>query len=87
VADDDIRREVEHERQAAAQRYETSQREATARRDREVHDAVTALNAIQAGDAEAAHGQADDVLLSLVSPQVRAAYEAVKDRAPWWASA
>lgn len=50
-------------------------------------EAVQALDDMPAGDAEGAHGMADDILLSLVHPEVRAAYERVKDRAPWWAAA
>jgi hypothetical protein len=50
--------------------------------------AVSALDAIDASDPERAHDQADEILLSLVSPEVRAAYKRLsEDRASWWAGA
>lgn len=38
-------------------------------------------------DAEAMHGKADDILLETVSPDVKAAYKAVVECAPWWVAA
>lgn len=50
-------------------------------------DVVIALNAIaSADDPERAHSLADDILLSCVPDEIRAAYERVQQRAPWWAS-
>lgn len=46
-----------------------------------------AFDEIDTTDPERAHAQADELLLSCVSPEVRAAYRRVVDRAPWWASA
>lgn len=50
-------------------------------------DAVEALDAISGTDPEKHHGEADDVLLEVVHPEVRAAYERLMDRAGWWATA
>lgn len=38
-------------------------------------------------DSEGMHSDADKILLEAVSPEVRAAYEAVVKCAPWWAMA
>lgn len=48
--------------------------------------AVAALNAIDASDSEVAHGKADDILLTLVEPEVVEAYAALTNRCKWWAS-
>jgi hypothetical protein len=60
--------------------------------------AIDALNAInnyppdhkrtwKDGDPEDFHGQADEILLALVDPNVRRAYEALIERCSWWAFA
>jgi hypothetical protein len=46
-----------------------------------------ALDAIDPGDPEAAHDEADKILLALVPPFVAAAYERLVARSEWWASA
>lgn len=51
------------------------------------HTAVWFLDCIDASDPEAAHSQADDVLLEYVPVEVADAYRRVMARAPWWASA
>ena len=49
---------------------------------------VAALDAIDpTGDPEAAHGEAEMVMLGALGPEVRAAYDRLVARAPWWASA
>lgn len=50
-------------------------------------DEIELLDAIDAGDPERAHGEADLVLLAVVPLAVQRAYERVIDRSPWWASA
>lgn len=50
-------------------------------------DAVKQLDAIPAGDPDADHGAADDILLSAVHPDVAAAYRRLVDRSRWWATA
>lgn len=51
--------------------------------------AIADLDSLMAGvgDPEVAHGLADVVLLDLVHPEVRAAYQRLVDAAPWWATA
>ena len=48
--------------------------------------AVEALDAITAGDPEASHGRADDVLLLCVPAEVREAYDRLVERegGRWW---
>lgn len=48
--------------------------------------AIAALNEIDGSDPEKAHGKADDILLTLVDPDVVAAYAALTNRCKWWAS-
>lgn len=49
---------------------------------------VSALDAIDpAEDPEQAHALAEKVLLAALGPEVRAAYDRLVARAPWWASA
>lgn len=58
--------------------------------DAEIAAVVSKLDAIAewaAGDPEVAHGNADDILLEVVAPEVRAAYERVAEACPWWACA
>lgn len=50
-------------------------------------EAVARLDAIDGGEPEGAHGEADGILLASATPEVRAAYERLKGRAPWWATA
>jgi hypothetical protein len=46
------------------------------------------LEALSVGhDPESLHGAADAILLAAVHPEVRQAYERVKEDARWWASA
>jgi hypothetical protein len=52
-----------------------------------VEEAVAALDALNASDAEVAHSAVDDILLELVPPEVKAAYDRLVARAPWWACA
>jgi len=50
--------------------------------------AIAALDAIDpSGDPEAAHGEAEAVLLAVLGPEGKAAYDRLVDRASWWASA
>jgi len=53
----------------------------------QIADVVARLDAIEASDAEAAHGDADEILLEAVPQKIREAYERVVTRAPWWAYA
>lgn len=48
---------------------------------------VSLLDRIDVGDPEDAHWVADHVLLNAVDPEIREAYERVKDRCRWWAYA
>lgn len=48
-------------------------------------DAAMALGKIDASDPEAAHAAADRILLGLVDPVVKAAYERLVERTSWWA--
>lgn len=50
-------------------------------------EAIDLLDTLDAGDPEGAHSSADDILLSLVGPEVKAAYERVVQRCDWWAYA
>lgn len=51
-------------------------------------EAAALLDAIDAdGDPEAAHGEADAVLLATVDWEVREAHDRLLGRARWWASA
>jgi hypothetical protein len=49
--------------------------------------AVATLDGMAGQDPEADHGDADQVLLAVVPPEVAAAYERLVDRAAWWATA
>ena len=53
----------------------------------EIYAAILALDAIDGGDPEAAHGEADHIILSLVPIEVRNAYERLTVRCDWWATA
>lgn len=48
-------------------------------------EAVALLDAIDGRDGEGAHVEADRVLVRLVDPRVREAYDRVVDRADFWA--
>lgn len=48
---------------------------------------VAQFDAISGDDPEAAHGRADDLLLTAVPDEVRTAYTRVADRCSWWAVA
>ncbi len=50
-------------------------------------NAITRLNSIDHGDPEEAHSEADEIILSLVSIEVAAAYQALVERCAWWATA
>lgn len=50
-------------------------------------EAVEQLNALDSGDGEEMHAEADKILLAYVPEQVRQAYERVQDRANFWACA
>lgn len=48
-------------------------------------EAVAALDAIQPGDAEANHGEAESILLRVVPVEVAEAYGRAEDRdRGWW---
>jgi hypothetical protein len=49
--------------------------------------AIVRLAAIDTSDPERAHGEADEILLALVGPDVAAAYGEVQIRTRWWATA
>ena len=49
--------------------------------------AIAELDALTGADPEMAHVRADKILLELVDPAVKAAYERVMSRCPWWACA
>ena len=51
-------------------------------------EAVALLDLLNGGDPEAEHGEADRILLSLVSERVREAVQRAQDRSRsgwWWA--
>lgn len=50
-------------------------------------EAARRLDCIGSADPEAAHSDADKILLELAGPDVRAAYERLVERCRWWASA
>jgi hypothetical protein len=52
-----------------------------------IDEAVEKLDAINASDPEAAHGIADEILLSLLPLEVNQAYTRLVQRCRWWASA
>lgn len=48
-------------------------------------EVIAALNSLTGHDPEVDHARADELLLKIVSPAVRDAYEAAEDRAgAWW---
>src|SRR5690554_1180466 len=53
----------------------------------EPRNVVDQLDALDVDDPEAAHGEADELLLSLVPAEVADAYRRVVKRADWWAAA
>lgn len=50
-------------------------------------DAIAALDAIDVGDPERAHSEADEILAAVAPGAVRDAYFRVSQRAGWWAAA
>ena len=48
---------------------------------------VASLDALGTGDSEAAHSEADELLLEAVPTEVAQAYQRVIDRQAWWAYA
>jgi len=50
-------------------------------------DVIKALDEMDENDPDRAHSQADGLLLQLVHPEVRAAYERLVDRSHWWSCA
>ena len=50
-------------------------------------DVIVALDAITNSDPEQAHGAADSLILSVVHPEVKAAYDRLVKRCGWWATA
>ena len=50
-------------------------------------EAVRRLDAISGQEPDGDHGEADEILLSVVPAEVREAYERLVDRARWWATA
>lgn len=55
-----------------------------ARRRLSVKEAVELLDKERGRDPEGAHAEADDILLAVVDPAVRDAYERLVKRAGWW---
>lgn len=52
-----------------------------------VQRAIAALDAIEPGDEEMMHYQADRIIRETLPIEVRHAYERVMERANWWAYA
>jgi hypothetical protein len=51
-------------------------------------EAVVALDALDGKtDPESDHGKADEILLAAVPRSVRIAYEGLRKRSAWWATA
>ncbi len=49
------------------------------------HEAIRKLDAIEPGDKEGAHLEADDIVVAVVHPAVQAAYQRAAQRTgPWW---
>lgn len=51
-----------------------------------IEEAVAAIDAMKF-DPEACHGDADEILVAMVPPEVAAAYRRLQGRMPWWACA
>lgn len=49
--------------------------------------AIQALDELDITDPEHAHYEADEILLKVCGPEIRAAYESVVERCAWWACA
>ena len=49
--------------------------------------AAEQIDGLDASDPEAAHGNADDILLANVEPVIAEAYRRLIDRCRWWATA
>ena len=53
-----------------------------------INDVVAAIDAIDpVGDPESAHSELDDLLLSVMPDEIKAAVARLIKRAPWWAAA
>ena len=50
-------------------------------------EAIAVLDGLTGQDPEHDHGTADGVLMEMVSPAVREAYDRLVERADWWANA
>ena len=50
-------------------------------------DVIKQLDETGSGDPEIAHGAADELVLSVVHPGVKEAYERLVKRCGWWARA
>jgi len=48
--------------------------------------AANMIDAIPGDDPEGAHSAADLILLAVVHPDVKAAYERLQERSRWWAT-
>jgi len=48
---------------------------------------IRRLDAIDGGDPDGAHGEADDLLLEAMPEEVRQAYMRLVKRCRWWATA
>ena len=54
----------------------------------DARSAAAALDRIDPlGDPEAAHSEADRIMLEALDPEVAAAYRRLMNRSPWWAAA
>lgn len=49
-----------------------------------IDEIVAALDALEKGDAEGAHGEADELLLKAVPPEVLMAWISARDRVGFW---
>lgn len=49
--------------------------------------AVQALSRITTEDPEAAHAEAEEILLAYAGPEIETAYRSLIARSRWWASA
>lgn len=52
-----------------------------------VDEVVAALDAMDVGDPESAHGKADDLMLSIMPTAIQDAHARLVERCRWWAGA